>query len=102
MSKDLWPIVLLVGACVVPMMIGGFSGSPSKAALGAGVVMCLVVFIAYAVLGHLGYLATQGESLGKTMIRALAVMPGMMVLGVIGYGVRWEFRRLLADKSSVP
>jgi hypothetical protein len=101
MSDDLWQI-LLVGACVVPMMIGGFSSSLAKAALAAAVVMCPVVLVAYAVLGHLGYLATQDESLEATIIRALSVMPGMMVIGALGYGVRLGFRRLLAGRSSAP
>ena len=99
MPKDLWPIVL-VGACVAPMIIGALRGSLTSAALGAGVVMCLVVFVAYPVLGHLGYLAMQGESFGRTVLRALAVIPGMMVLGAIGYGVRMGFRRMLAKNSA--
>ena len=84
------------------MVIGGFSGSLSRAALSAGVVMCFVVFAAYPVLGHLGYLAKHGESLEETMMRALAIMPGMMVLGAMGYGARLGFHRMLAGKSSGP
>ena len=92
--------ILLVTACAVPMVIGGLSGSPSKAALGAAVLMPLVVFVAYAGLGHLEYLPTVGESFEETMILGLAVIPGVMVLGVIGYGVRCAFRRLLTRKRT--
>ena len=101
MPKDLWPIELLVAASVMPIIIGAFSRSLPKAALGAAFVMALAVFVAYAVPRYLGNLAPQGESLETTIMRAVAVMPAMMFFGAIGYGVRLGFRRMLA-KSSAP
>ena len=83
------------------MLIGGLSGSPSKAALGAAALTCSVGFVTYAGLVHLGYLATPGESIEKTMMLFLAVIPGVMVLGVIGYGVRCALRRLLARRRTL-
>jgi len=94
MPNDLWPIELLASACVVPIIIGAFSRSLAKAVLGAALVMALAVFVAYAVPRYLGNLAPQGESFGRTMIRALAVTPSTMFFAAIGYGVRLGLLRI--------
>jgi hypothetical protein len=99
MSKYLWAIVLLA-TCVAPMIIGALSSSLPKAALGAGVVMCLVALVAFAVFGRLGYLPIQDASFGRSVLRALAVIPGMMSLGVIGYGFARGLQRLLAARKA--
>ena len=79
---------------MLPMVIGGFSGSPTRAALYAGVVMAVLTFVAARVSG--GLIPTR-------VVFALALMPPMMALGLIGHGVRCVFRRIRApeEKRSV-
>ena len=88
----------VLGTCLIPIMIGGFSDGPSKAALSAGVVMALVAFVVSPVPGgHLGHIATQG-TFEAALIQALAVIPAMMALGLVGYGVRYGLGRLWAAR----
>lgn len=91
--------LILLAACVVPMVIGVFSGSPTKAALGAAVLMSLLTFVARAGLGYADKL--HMPSFAETAILSLAIIPGMMVFGLIGYGVRCALRRLLTPKSTL-
>lgn len=85
--------------CVIPMVIGGSSDKPTKAALFAGVVMALVAFAALTVPdAQLGRIATQSQFETAT-IQTLAVMPVMMVFGLIGYGLRRGLDRIRAGKA---
>ena len=82
-------------ACVVPMVIGCLSGSPTKAALSAAILMCSLVFIA----GNLHYLPVSDDSIEKITMLSLAFIPGTMILGLIGYSARCVLRRLLTRAS---
>ena len=79
------------------MVIGCLSGNPTKAALGAAVLMCSLVFIA----GNLHYLPTSDRTLEEITMLSLAVIPGMVILGLIGYSVRCALRRVLTRNSSL-
>jgi hypothetical protein len=83
--------------CTIPMMIGGLSGSPSKAALYAGVVMALVVVIVLPA----SQVVTESKFESAT-IQALAVIPAAMVLGLIGQAMRWGLGRMRSAEPRSP
>jgi protein-S-isoprenylcysteine O-methyltransferase Ste14 len=84
----IFALVVLI-LCVMPMMVGGFSNRPSKAASYAGVAMALLAFVVFPVPGRQpGPMETTFEGL---IIQALAVIPVAMALGLIGYGMRRAF-----------
>jgi hypothetical protein len=88
---------LVLVLCMIPMMIGGLSGSPSKAALYAGVVMALVAVIVLPA----GQIATESKFETAT-IQALAVIPAAMALGLIGHAMRWGLGRMRPAEPRSP
>jgi hypothetical protein len=91
-------IELVLVLCVMPMMIGGVSNRPSKAASHAGVAMALLAFVVFPVPDRQpGPMETTFEGV---IIQALAVIPVAMALGLIGYGVRRTFGSKWATEPS--
>ena len=95
-------LTLLAAACVIPMVLGGLSGSPPQAALFAGVVMGLASYVVAPVLGvQPGHLAPQ-DIFATALIQALAIVPAMMALGLIGYGLRCRLGRMWVIEDDSP